>query len=292
MSSKLSIACLLLVACSGSAGAEIMSAPAGEPDQRVSVAPEGPSNPEAGPDASLDAATDAGTGVGQDAGEDASQPDSGGQDAAPTPRYGVTFSNAPGEAVTLQTPTDIAGKASLTLEAWFRLNSATDQGAIFKIPYAYCAYTTTGPTVNHVHCCDHQGASNTCVESSSVATIGAWHHVAWVLASGSWTLFLDGQKQGDVPSVYQTHPGVATNAGPNPFSHVYLGTDNVQLGSSVAGTIDEFRLSYSTLYAAGFAPPKHLDAPGAVNLMLDEGVGATSGGATIHGSAAWIAVSR
>ena len=286
MRSKLTLSAFLLVACSGSIEAIDGSAPpaTASPGLAEGVVPP-PSDVEArfsAPD-DADAAADA----------DASEPGAGRQDAAleakaptPTPRFGVTTNGDPATCVATLTPSSVNGQAGVTFEAWHRLNATSDRGAIFTTPYAYCAVTTGGPAT--IHCCAHQASVNLCVVSPIVANPGAWHHVAWVLGSGSWTLFVDGARQGDVPSPFVAHPSVL--AAPQPY--IVLGADRVLTDQSSASTIDEFRATWSTLYTEDFSPVKHLDPVGAVNLPLDEGVGATSGPATLYGSASWTLVSR
>lgn len=307
MTSKLPVASLLiLAACSGSSGSPILDSP--EPANTFVTHPPAPPTPpltkSVVPEDSgtpVEASTDGGQDSGLDASDDASQGDSGAQDAsleasvdagvdaadaAVVPRYGVTFDGTSGSALSAPLPIGVIGKSELTFEAWFRLNAASDRGLIFNAQNTMCAVTTTGPQTGTIHCCNQQGGvGQSCVTGAALASFGVWKHVAWVLSSGSWTLFVDGVKQGDVPSAFNVHPNVYEG------TPVRFGVETWETGS-VVGTIDEFRLSYAALYTANFTPPKHLDAPGALNLLLDEGTGTTSGPATLLGTASWITVSR
>lgn len=292
MTSKLLIVSLLiLTACSGSSAGPIGDSV--EPNTYVTQPPEPPTpaSKVAAEDSGtpVETVTDAGQDSGQDAGVDASQVDSGGQDAsvdaAVIPRFGVNFTGAADSALSSPLPSDLAGKSELTYETWFRLNAASDRGLIFHGQQASCAVTTTGPQTGTIHCCNWYAGNSTCVTGAALASLGTWRHVAWVLSAGTWTLYVDGQKQGDVPSTFAAHPTFFAGA---PFRF------GSELGdsASVVGTVDEFRLSYSALYTVNFTPPKHLDAAGAVNLLLDDGVGTTSGPATLLAGSSWLSVSR
>ncbi len=308
MTSKLPIASLLiLAACSGASAGPIPDSL--EPANTFVTRAPDPPTPVAAKavvedsGSTAEASTDAGQDSGQDATADASEPDSGGPDAsvdatveasvdagvdaadaAVTPRFGVTFDGSGGAYLLSPLSTDIIGKSTLTFETYFRLNAVTDRGLIFRAPYVHCAVTTGGPAT--IHCCNYDGNGSACVVGAAVASQGVWQHVAWVLSAGTWSLYVNGAKQGDVPSMYQAYPSVS------PAGAVARFGVDVADSAGVVGTVDEFRVSYSALYTANFTPPKHLDAAGALNLLLDEGAGTTSGPATLHGNSSWVTVSR
>lgn len=309
MTSKLPIlSALVLVACSGSsAGVDMLAGNPEEPTKFITQSSDdaGPSPKAATPQGDAgtteEASTDSGQDAGQDAGEDASQADSGGQDAGQdadagsVTRYGVSFSGAVDDGLYAPLSTDLIGKSSVTLEAYFRFASFDTSGLIFQTPNAYCAVTVGPATTPTIHCCAPENNLNPCVVGPAKASPGVWFHVAWVLSGGNWTLFVNGVKQGDVPSVYQGYPSfVPPVAGkPSAENNVYFGVQQFGRGfASVQGTVDEFRLTYSALYAADFTPPKHLDAAAAMNLMLDDGAGKSSGVATLYGASKWVTVTR
>jgi hypothetical protein len=292
MSSKpyILIASLMLVACSGStAGIDMLASE--QPTTYVTVEPDSSPSPveesDAGTDADVvEAKVDADlSDSGSDAAVDADAED-------PTPRFGVSFHGGNAEAVAAPMPSDIAGQTSLTLEAWYRLDASSDRGTIMATPRAYCAVTTGGPAT--IHCCANAspGGLQACVVSPVVAGQGVWYHVAWVLSSETWTLFVNGAKQGDAVSPFQAHPNVLSVGVPTEASHLFLGASAIDREYASISTIDEFRLTYSALYTKSFTPPKHLNAPGRLNLLLDDGMGTTSGPATLYGGASWVSVNR
>ncbi len=292
---------LLLVACSGAAGAGVLDEPpssiANPPVEKTVVA----TNVETDAEVTSDASVDSSLTGDADASEDASQTDSGEQDSAadvdaapPVPRYGVTFNGTVGARLSMPAPDTLIGQSSVTLEAYVRFDGHTGpRDLIFSSPYAYCALATTGGRVGKPTCCafDSNNAM-TCVDSNVTLNTGTFYHVAFVLDGGSWTMFLDGFKQGTVMSVFSAYPSfplpVVTE---HPANHLIFGVMYTNEVSSTS-VLDEFRLTYSALYTANFTPPKHLDAVGAVNLLLDEGGGKFSGPANLSANAGWISVDR
>lgn len=295
MRSKLPLLSLLLVACSGSSVGVDLLQPAERPDDPTTFISQAPDASEkqgvvaADAGLTLEAASDSQAAVDAEASADASQPE---PDASVIARYGVAFNGTVGSRLSVPVPATLIGQTSVTLEAYYRIDAHTGpRGLVFSSPNAYCAVPTDGPKVGQPHCCAHDPNASACVESAVKLNTGTWHHFAFVLANGAWSMFLDGVKQGSVVSPYAAYPNFPTLiVYEHPGNHLMFG---VQLTNELSGTgvLDEFRLTHSALYTTNFTPPKHLDALGVINLLLDDGSGSQSGGAKLTGSS-WASVDR
>lgn len=283
---RLALLSALLVACSGSSGADIPSTP--EPVATASL------EDAAAPAKSVEAEQDAGS-TPQDSGltpADAGQEASvdAGQDSAPEPtRYGVRFDGSPGRMVA-DLPADSQGQATWTLEGYFRYDASSSEGLLFSTPGPYCAVATTGTYADQLACCWTGGSP--CVYSHATFTIGVWHHVALILDAGSMTVYMDGQERSSVPGA-PSFPAVNQGFAADGASRLGFGQLVYDYPSSKT-TVDEFRVSFVRRYNANFTPPKHLypDAQSKMALLLDDGAGVVSGQAALYEGASWITVTR
>lgn len=291
---------LLLVACSGSSGAEILSGPSPEPTTTVSFAPE---PPDSGSERKVASSEDAGELADSSTTQDSGSSDSGsladagqdsGQDANPPvepKRYGVLFDGSAGQRVISPLPADMTGQAVVTLEGYFRLDASSAKGLLFSSPAFYAAVATTGDHANELAACTLDG--QVCLYTNQAFAVGAWHHVAVALDNGALCLAQDGASFGCAATGIMTFPQVDATPGLNTSTRLAFGASAIAEGSSKT-SVDEFRVSYAKRYAGVYAPPKHLtvDADAKLTLPLDEGAGPTSGTATLYGGASWVDVAR
>lgn len=244
-------------------------------------------------DAAVEASSEAGVeDAGVDAGQDAAV------DAAPPPTYyGLRFDDGAGKSATAKLPQAyLNGVTAATYEGWFATGSTPTNGRLFSI-YSFvdpwyevtCAIATSGPYTGRVTCvlrkmCGQCGPAGQVV-SQTAPSPGAFFHLALTFDAGNVTLFYNGKPESSNTSDLASIPARASGT-------VFFGAADPNEASSLT-TVDEFRLSVTSLYAGQFTPPAHLSDAQALNLMVDDGAGTTAdnGKLTING-AAWTKVVR
>jgi len=117
-----------------------------------------------------------------------------------------------------------------------------------------------------------------CSASSGTIPIGEWTHIAAVLDSGTWSIWIDGRDD--------YSPGVTSLVSVMSDQPMRIGTtpygDNPW---GFKGNIDEMRLMTTIHYAESFSPSAHpIPETGTVGLWhFDEGEGTTAEDDTVDG---------
>lgn len=112
----------------------------------------------------------------------------------------------------------------------------------------------------------------TCIQSTAPATVGVWHHIAFVYDGSQERLYLDGQKVAD-----RAMSGNIWNASNQSCAMGALYRDDA-ISKSFTGMLDTFRISTVARYSENFiAPQGDLTTDAYTNLLynFDEPVGAT-----------------
>lgn len=246
---------------------------------------------DAGPDADADTDAEvvADASYDAEAGSDSADADSAVEDASAdseAPRYGVATG---GGSQWLELPwPPVAGLTALTLEGWFKVDTLSDNGHLFRLRSA--ADEALCALAGDSYALEYRGrltciASGAQVWSAVALPIGSWHHIAFVFGAGSFTMYVDGASQGSV-----AHSSPFADSG---SERGFTVNGSSRPAETVQGVIDEFRLSNVARYSGPFTPPLHLDADGVTlsSMMLDEGQGQPSG-ATLIGGPTWVPVTR
>lgn len=182
-----------------------------------------------------------------------------------------------------------------TLEAWYKINSAT-VGDYTAIVSKYDPTTTVATyTIDHDSTGTKvrgfiglNGGTYTIVTSSvayTAADVGRWIHVAFTWTNGGTAyLFKDGVQVGNAAL---SHNSAATTG--NLFFGAGAGSGGVNLYNYLTGGIDEVRISNSQRYTAAFTPTRRFatDSTTVGLWHFDEGTGTTaadSSGNTLTGT--------
>ena len=223
---------LLVAACGGSAGADILSSaatPDGSPtgqatgqadastgspvqgsDSSATPTPDASTDPgqdagvdsglDAGQDSAADSGQDSGADAGEDAGQDAGQDADAGQPPPPPPTYyGVSFDRATTEYLSAPYPAGLVGSSTATFEGWFYVRQPTDEGRFFQGYGISCSYANSvayGAMRGHINCLAGTSGPQNQVFSQQLCPMGQWFHIAFVLSGGTFTMYVDGKSQG------------------------------------------------------------------------------------------------
>jgi hypothetical protein len=144
-----------------------------------------------------------------------------------------------GDYLQIGTYSDLNLTGDLTIECWFRIPGAVP-GILSFYNSDHLFYLTTGASIGGRFAV-FQGGSNRYLSADVPISANVWYHIAFVRSGGNFLAYLNGVTAGN--SSAWTAP--ISNANP---------TIGVYTTHFLNGWIDEFRISNSARYTAGFTP--------------------------------------
>ena len=167
-----------------------------------------------------------------------------------------------------------AGRTSLTIEGWVRVNAYTQYGRLFTLNNGLIAGAGYGDVMGVGVGGDigyganrNRWVSN--VFGLSTIALNSWQHVAWVYDTGTARLFVNGVLQGSSALTLTAYPSAIFSIG------AALGSTCNNNNSVLNGMVREVRISSAARYSAGFTPALRLTTDADTMLLwhFDEGTG-------------------
>lgn len=166
-----------------------------------------------------------------------------------------------------------AGRTSLTIEGWVRVNAYTQYGRLFAITNGLTG-GAFADTMGIIVAGDvgfganrNRWASN--VYGLSTIALNSWQHVAWVYDTGTARLFVNGVLQGSSARTLTAYPSALFSVGAS------LGVGCGNNNSVLNGMVREVRISSTARYSTGFTPALRFTTDTDTMLLwhFDEGTG-------------------
>jgi len=148
-------------------------------------------------------------------------------------------------------PQNALGTGDFTIEYWVYFSSLSGSTASVILDYRPSSTAGAYPTmyINTSFKLTYEANSGVRINSSTTITTGTWYHVAFVRASGSTKLYLNGTNEG---STYSDTTNYLGSAG-----RPIVAADGYNLGSqAMNGYIDDLRITKGyARYTTNFTPP-------------------------------------